>query len=694
MTSTSEWNTRNKTLFFTFMTLLMLGVFALHATKCLGVAARIFPDETTYSYDTRLNPPSEALIPNYIFNSVYSLVTLFGDRFLDGARILNAFFFTLSGLFVYLVARKGCGRWLSLLITLLWVTSPLSSYTQLFMVESLYVFFFWAFVWLTMRLRPMRAPWYGAALGGFLGIMSLVKIHAIFALPGLMLFFLFNRENRPTGRLFRAAALNGVFSLAAFFIVKFGIGYCFAGQNGITLIGSEYTSLSALDGESFIIPDFILGVVYNATGHILALSLLLGAPLSIMFFALRKSDGGNDPAEAEQWPRHLAVFSLSMLAVLGGLTVCFTSYLDTVHFTTSYLEIERLQARFYNFLYPAFLLASGYCYTMLGKRGENADKKSKWFALPILLLGLTAAATALRGYKLIFSPHCPEYASLFAFDLEGGLNQPLYYLCALPLAATLVWFFNARRGAALFLFVFMPVYTALSFFMQQEPTINYRIEDRRMLSTALTIRKYLGPEVGNLTILGSSYATAAMFAFYMDDRHTRYAEVPAGRTYIDEKQIAPGSKWILLISYAGVPEEMVRYRINLRSDSAPDPDLKMQLVRIAGFTYSADFATPGKPSWPLERMEEEEDGAITLEYGLFLPESFDVSLEFPPGTVIPPDASYTIGIPEEKRVLDGKQSPPFAAWVSTDAKTHRIRLGKTDAAAPWPARLVIHPDVP
>ena len=151
---------------------------------------------------------SEALVPSYLFFLLFGISRHCAEAFLECARIFNACFFGIAFLFIYLICRK-YGSWqLSLLVTLLSVLGPISSYSAYFMPESMYFCAFWFLIWFLLRSLNGRSWMLGTGAGAILGLMAVIKAHAILLIPGFIGFVLVARLTKSTNQTFKGIILH------------------------------------------------------------------------------------------------------------------------------------------------------------------------------------------------------------------------------------------------------------------------------------------------------------------------------------------------------------------------------------------------------------------------------------------------------------------------------------------------------
>ena len=95
MTSTST----NSRFALTCMAGLVLALLYM-LQRDMGLYPTIFGDEWTYSSSSRLMLYKDALLPSYLYFSLYGLTSGCGDSFLDCSRIINAILFVAAAPFI------------------------------------------------------------------------------------------------------------------------------------------------------------------------------------------------------------------------------------------------------------------------------------------------------------------------------------------------------------------------------------------------------------------------------------------------------------------------------------------------------------------------------------------------------------------------------------------------------------------
>ncbi len=222
-----------------FSVLLPLLAFFIEVSRVWSVLPAVMQDEYVYSVQARFTPFAEQLYPNYLFSALYSSTSACGTDFYSCAKGLNAGFFAMFLIFIWLIAARLFSVWVASFVTTVVAISPIHVYVSYFMPEMMYFAVLAAVIWWALRVA-FSPTWVGWAWLGFgLGLAALVKPHAIFVLPAFLLFAVLVAWRAVSLRI---ALLAGGALVGAFAIVKFGLGFLIAGANGLSLFGSSYTS--------------------------------------------------------------------------------------------------------------------------------------------------------------------------------------------------------------------------------------------------------------------------------------------------------------------------------------------------------------------------------------------------------------------------------------------------------------------
>jgi len=334
-----------------FLIGMVLTVAFFLALRSLGLFPTVFADEYMYSTLARLVPFSEAYNPGYLYFAIYSATSSCGEGFLDCARLFNVVFFVSATPFIYFIGRMVTGEKTALVISALSIFSPINTYTAYFMPESLYFLFFWVFTWLVFSINQKHGIWHWCFLGVFFGLTSLIKPHALFLLPALVVLFLNFLRQDMAGE----ASTRNFKPYAAFFVLaiatKLFIGFILAGKAGITFFGTAYTSMaSAAIASPNRYIDLVRLAFENFQGHLLGLAILFSVPVAQLFMSSKYFFQG--PA-GQSISINIKLYTAVVFAVLLAVVPLFNaSVLDMGPYQTNY----RLDMRYYNFAFPLLLI--------------------------------------------------------------------------------------------------------------------------------------------------------------------------------------------------------------------------------------------------------------------------------------------------------------------------------------------------
>ena len=516
-------------------------IFAYIARRHGSTYPSVFADEQIYSHFARLVPLQEVTIPSYLYLSVYGLTNACGEGFLRCARYVNLLFFIGSAPFIYLATRTVAAKPLAMLVALLCVAAPTSTYTGYFMPESMYFFGFAVLTWLS--LAPSRLHWalHAALAGAVLGLMTLVKVHALFLVPALALFMAYLGWSRSPGAAgLGRGILAAIASVAAVFIAKFIAGFLFVGKDGLQILGSFYGN-QASDGVSAgaTLLTLLPAAWFSLQGHLMSLVMIFGLPIAVMVW-----HGLSPRARANAGPQvsALMAYALLMLGAAIALTVFYTAS------TAGYgpLDGKRLHARYYTF---ALILPLMIAAARTGTGWRQARAALPWVLAALLSAAIIYAATALPASYLFLLADGPEIVAL-------GLDKPesmATVLLGLQIAVLALWSMNRALGGMAFVLVFMPLFILNGERMIAPYMAQYR-NANAYDNAGMYVRKHLSPEQRNgVRIVGDNLGELLRARFHVDAREVDTMVLPTG--WQIEPYSLPGRKsWLLVIGDYGLPQ--------------------------------------------------------------------------------------------------------------------------------------------
>jgi len=319
----------------------------------LTLAARLtsYPlvlwDETVYLLPTLFGYTPENftqwhILPHFpipVFYGLYSLVV--GTAPYLAAKTLNSALIAATALPTFLVARRFLPPARAAVFAGCVTAVPFCAYVRLFMPESLYVFGFWWTVWVLLAILPRSTTAAAIAAGIALGVLSLVKPHALALALGSGLFLALRKGPLPE----RTIAVIG--TGVAFLLTRVGVGYALSGTIELSLTGPTYAE-NLVGGR----PELTTIASYTA-GHVASVVLLVGMPLAVVVVALLR--GARSSASRGNALDDLLLLAPCLLVALLGMTVYFSC---SIHLLNPVSEPDtRLHGRYYVFVLPLVMLA-------------------------------------------------------------------------------------------------------------------------------------------------------------------------------------------------------------------------------------------------------------------------------------------------------------------------------------------------
>ncbi|MCC2971153.1 glycosyltransferase family 39 protein [Massilia sp. IC2-476] len=517
---------------------LLVAVLAWLLYRNLGLNPAIFADEWYYSKMARLMPLSEAIVPSYLYLWLARGSLSCGTEFLDCVRVGNAVFFAGAGAFLYLVARAYLRPLLALLVTAMALLAPVNIYTAYFMPEATYYFGFAVLAWVALSPRPWTPLLRALIAGVVLGLMSLVKVHALFLMPAASLYLAANawmaRRDGAAGPALGMALACAVLAPALALGIKFGLGYLIAGESALSLFGSFYNATAAGSAPRSRL-DLIAPALINGRGHLMALVILLALPLALLAHAIVSPTARREASPAL---KRLQLFAFLMLGSAAGMTIAYTASIvaQGPH------EIFRLHLRYYSFAFPLLIILAA---TLLGRPAGQARPPLGWLvALPLAAV-LLFALSRLPGFST--NPvDGPEISSIKLNEWTGWL------VIGLDLAVLGLWAAGNRLAAPLFVFLAVPLMLVLG----TQETNRFLAQLRPGWPTdhgARFARDYVPKaERNDITVATTGIQEVMRAQFHIDAPDTAMLDLPADAP-IPEYQIPMRKKWLLVVGNHALP---------------------------------------------------------------------------------------------------------------------------------------------
>lgn len=534
-----------------------------------GTQPQIMADEWYYSKLSRLQDLKDSMLPSYLYLWLMGKSSACGTRFYDCVHVANVLFMVAGAPFIYRIAREVTGKRVALAIALAATLGPLNLYTTYFMPETAYWFGFCVLSW--VALTRNHWPWarWSLALGVTVGLLSLVKVHALFLLPPLVLYMLYARWAAGPGWLARGLA-SVALALGAAAVVKFGIGYLLAGPAGLRLLGSFYQD-NADSANNRPMLGMLAPALVSARGHLMVLAVLVPLPLAVTLHSLLRR---HRPAAVGKMEL-LQLWALLVLGATVGVTFLFTATL--VNPGASPDEGLRLHMRYYSFVLPLLWLVAA---ATLGRQEVNLRPALRWAIAAVIAAIMLFALVKLPGYAFN-AVDGPDIYLLKPDAWRGRL------VIAIGLATLLLWALGRSQAARLFLFVALPLNILAGLAVSHKITQKNHEVTTADRAGALVLAKVPAAERKDLTLAGTDPIEILRTQFHIDDANSQLILVPAGAPLADD-QVPTHRKWLLVMRDHALPPA---YKPLVQTDEFALYRLAVPERRIGTIDFSKPFAT-------------------------------------------------------------------------------------------------------
>lgn len=528
-------------------------IFIYLLVRVWGNIASVFPDEYIHAKFARYTALADVEIPSYLYYAVYRLTLYFDDRFLDAARVLNATFFLAGCYYVYAVARRFTSERLAMMVAIFAALSPINTYVNYFMAESMFFFFFWMFIAVATSER-LRFDYRGNVFIGIIfGCLLLVKPHAIILLPIYPLALLASNDARlinfKLSLVFIATALS----------IKFAVGYLVAGTQGLAIFGSLY-SRHAVDAVSNTI-DIAYAVRsfwVNLLGNAFSIVSVLGLTLVYLFIVTPKGGAHENQNDSNQFLKWLILWTLIIFVPFVSLFATSVALFDD---NINY----RIYMRYYNYAFPLIHI---YALTFWNNQLSHITKAEK-VGLVSLFVGALIYAVYLHTTSLRMLPYKVLGTDTPDFFLLQ-YSAPWFYAAILASIVILVlWIWRPTLAIRGFFVVFAPVYLMVTSFNNIES-----IEGRSISTTTDDVGRVANiiipyAEHGAVLAVGNHDLELTRFLIYLKSSSSQYQEIAPSED-INVSSLDSSIKWLVVfgdsqvIGQAQKVQESTNYSIYKR----------------------------------------------------------------------------------------------------------------------------------
>ena len=502
--------------------LIPFGLVGLALYRVWGALPTIMQDEYIYLVQARHEPFAEHQFLNYLFSGVMSTTTLCGDEFYQCTKSINAFMFAIGILFTFLIATKFLNFYWSVFAASVTALSPIALQISFFMPETMYFMTMTIVIWTALQIMDSTRWYLWSLLGGALGLAALVKPHAIFVLPAILLFVVIVDLRKNNQKVL--TAIGSMASVAlGFLISKLSVGYLLAGTAGLNIFGGYGNPISVLTGifssdesnspateTTPVTSEPAAGATESSSAifldvfpshfvyHLGFMLLIAGVPL---FLGLRLTAQAAFKGKALTRESAYLVLVFLIAAVLLVLVPAFEAYVTAAGDDHS----NRLILRYYEFLIPQFIIAglllAKFTPPKLGYRIAQAGL--------IIAVGIWLAESYSRNFGWKFAD---------SSTLPGIAKTSSFLLVAIFIGLTVAyWAEKPARGTKPLTIATIPIVLVLALFLAQNTLLDRRGEVSVIEEAGWGSKPYLDGVVGeDILVVGELRPNVFATKFWLD----------------------------------------------------------------------------------------------------------------------------------------------------------------------------------
>ncbi len=424
-------------------------------TRIMTVLPKILGDELIYSNNARHTALADSSVPNYFFNLLYSTTSNFGYGFYTAAKVYNLVFLIGFAAVVYFAARLIAKPGVSFVVAMIALVGPISAYASYFTPEMMFYFGCALVIYFALRFhaRTGFAKW--ALLGLGLGLVTLVKPHALFLTAPLLAYIIYLAFKGEGNGWLKSLARVTSFGLVLV-VTKFAIGYAFAGEKGLSIFGGSYdaSASSAINsggaaiGGAVTDPNVAVIAAGGAVGttvwqvlfHISYMLMFFAVPLVLTGIqTVRAFKTKGEPSETTKVSFFLFVALIALVLVSAVFVAYSSAFGETLQ--------NRVMIRYYEYLIPFLPLTL----LPLGNHIPDLGKAAKWSILAGAVVWLIIAMPNLTTIV----PGLFTDSSMMASAIKSGI--PLAVFAGIGVGMLAYWLFKPEVGAQAWLYGFAPL---------------------------------------------------------------------------------------------------------------------------------------------------------------------------------------------------------------------------------------------
>ena len=497
-----------------FWLLLPMAFAAWSISRVWTVLPSIMGDEYVYTSASKHLPFAEQYFSNYIFSWVMSATNLCGTDFYVCTKSINSVSFALAILFTFLIASRYLTFGWSVFVASVTALSPIAIPVSYFMPEIMYFAAMTGVVLIALWAADKGRWQLWSLVGVSLGLAALVKPHAIFMLPAFTIFALVVSYKLNAGNWLAGLKAAGA-AVLGFFVAKFGLGFLFAGTEGLKLFGGYGSPVDALTsvvenqaptvsqeaGTQATGLELLFSVTFGHLAmHLAVVLLIAGLPLLLSLRVLLSVVKKAEP-----------VGPVSSLFILAGL-ITF-SIISVVAVFEAYVTVggddhsDRLILRYYEFLIPQFIVMG-----LLLPR--FTDSKLVWRALQgSIIIGASLFFTIF--YPTNFDQQYADSSTLPGLAASGGLFIAIAVAVS---AAVLYWIFTPEEGNVIMGRFIIPLFLVVALALSQNNLIAINGTQAYFDQAGWTSRDFLEGVAGDrIMVIGQTRTEVFTVKFWIDE---------------------------------------------------------------------------------------------------------------------------------------------------------------------------------
>ena len=534
----------------------ILAPFALalwSISRVWDILPSIMQDEYIYSSQAKNLPFVEQFYSNYLFSLVMGVTNNCGIDFYTCTKGINSLFFLGTVLLTFLIAIRFLPfRW-SVFAASVTALSPIAVPVSYFMPETMYFSMMTLTIWLTLVVSRRQSWLLWIVSGLSLGATALVKPHAVFMLPAFVIFaFIF--AFKKFGSSWLQGLMAGAASAAGFLIAKFGIGFAFAGTQGLKLFGGYGSPVEALTGAASaegvsagaegVAQSGLEVLVFVASTHLLthasAILLIAGIPFMLSIGVTYSVTKTKEPiGEVRALFVLVALIAVSMIVVVA----LFEAYITAIGDDHS----NRIILRYYEFLIPQFIVM-----------GLLLPKFTDTKRLFRIIQGSIVVAASM--FFTIFFPTAIRNIHSDSSTLPGiGSDQVFFIFVGIFVSCGVIfWIVNPKRGNEVMGLFIMPVVLILALVMSQNKLDDVNGTFAYFDVAGLDSSRYLQDVPGErIMVIGQTRTDVFVVKFWIDEADIKHLLKPDGGLVLSED--VSGIDYLVILGNIGVdfPNEII-----------------------------------------------------------------------------------------------------------------------------------------